>query len=135
MAKIEGLGELPQSNMFDEIPDFTMAVHNLENNAKSQGILDENRQKFTGQCAIVMSLLNKGVVLSSYSAMTQHHIGHLPRRIKDIRDNFGVHIDEQRQFDSYGKVTRNLLWFIYSKLSEETKVKYKIGHIGSGNKK
>lgn len=131
MAKIEGLGELPQSNMFDELPDFTRVIHNRENNQKSQGILDENRQKFTGQCAIIMSLFNKGVVLSSYSAMVTYGIGHLARRIKDLRDNFGINIDEQFQKTSDNKSTRNLLWFIYDKLSEETKVRYKIEHFSA----
>lgn len=131
MAKIEGLGELPQANMFDELPDFTRAIHNRENNQKSQNILDENRQKFTGQCAIIMSLFNKGVVLSSYSAMVQYGIGHLARRIKDLRDNFGINIDEQLQRTADNKATRNLLWFIYDKLSEETKIKYRIEHFSS----
>lgn len=48
MAKIEGLGELPQSNMFDELPDFTRVIHNRENNQKSQGILDE------GSCPVFL---------------------------------------------------------------------------------
>ena len=126
--KVEGLGELPQGNIFEPIPDFTSVNHRRENNIESQKHLEENDQKFVGQCAIVVSLLRKGVVLSSYSAMTQHRIGHLPRRIKDLRDNGGVEIHDQFEHDSSGKVTRNKIWFIYEKLNEVAKVKYHIHH-------
>lgn len=120
------LGKLPQGNIFSDIPDYTKAVHVRENNQESENHLNENRQKFTGQVAIVVSLLQKGVVLSSYTAMTKHHIGHLPRRIKDARDNLGIHIDEQFEMDSNGKATRNKIWFIREAISESTAIKYKI---------
>ena len=126
--KIEGLGSLPQANIFEAIPDFTSVNHRKENNPESQKHLEDNEQKFVGQCAIVLSLLQKGIVLSSYIAMTQYRLGHLARRLKDLRDNAGVHIDETFETDASGKVTRNKLWYIYDRLSERTKLKYKIPH-------
>lgn len=136
--KITGLGGLPQLNAFDAIPDFTRAVHVRENNQENEDHLNANRQKFTGQCAIVLSLLQKGIVLSSYSAMTQYHIGHLPRRLKDIRDELlrdnptGIVIEDRYEYDSQGKVTRNKIWFIRECLSEATKIKYKLDHKSPG---
>lgn len=125
--KVTGLGTLPQINAFDAIPDFTRAVHVRENAASNEQHLNENRQKFTGQCAIVLSLLQKGVVLSSYSAMVQYHVGHLARRIKDLRDECGIDsIEDQFEYDNSGKITRNKIWFIREALSEETMVRYKI---------
>lgn len=126
--KVEGLGGLPQGNIFEPIPDFTSVLHRRENNIESQKHLEENEQKFVGQCAIVLSLLRKGVVLSSYIAMTQYRIGHLPRRLKDLRDGGDIHIDEMFEMDSKGKATRNKLWYMYDKLTEATKLKYKIAH-------
>ncbi len=124
--KIEGLGGLPQANIFDAVPDFTRTLHRKENNPESQKHLEDNEQKFVGQCAVVYSLLMKGVVLSSYIAMTQYRIGHLPRRLKDLRDDGGLHIDAQFERTPDGKTSRNKIWFIREKLSEATKVKYKI---------
>lgn len=124
--QIEGLGGLPQGNIFEALPDFTRVNHRYENNPESQKNLEENEQKFVGQCAIVLSLLRKGIVLSGYIAMTQYRIGHLPRRIKDLKDNGGIEIEDQFQTDSQGKVNRNKIWFIREAISEATAVKYKI---------
>lgn len=132
--KIQGLGRLPQANIFSEIPDFTRAVHVRENRPENENHLNANRQKFTGQCAIVLSLLQKGVVLSSYSAMVQHHVGHLARRIKDLKDNFGISIQDQFEYEDDGRATRNKLWFMYVRLTEATKLKYKIHHPAVINK-
>lgn len=123
---IPNLGGLPQSNIFDHVPDYTKAVHVRENKPENEKHLNDNRQKFTGQVAIVLSLLQKGVVLSSYTAMTQYHVGHLARRIKDIKDDLGIPIEDQFQYDDSGKTTRNKIWFIREALSEATKVRYKI---------
>lgn len=108
--------------------DWMKAVHVRENSGTNENHLNANRQKFTGQCAIVLSLLQQGLVLSSYSAMVQYHVGHLPRRIKDLKDNpkTPVRIDEKFEMTEDGKTTRNKLWFIKERLSEETKLKYKI---------
>lgn len=127
IKNVAGLGELPQSNMFEELPDFTRAVHVRENSPSNEKHLNDNRQKFTGQNAIVLSLLQKGIVLSSYSAMVNHQIGHLARRIKDCRDELGItNIEDQFQYDNKGKTTRNKIWFIREAISEATAIKYKI---------
>ena len=123
----KGLGGLPQGNIFEQIPDFTRAIHVRENKPENEKHLNDNRQKFTGQAAIVLSLLQKGIVLSSYTAMTQYKIGHLPRRIKDIRDELGItNVEDQFQKDDAGKCTRNKIWFIREAITEATAVKYKI---------
>lgn len=136
--KITGLGGLPQGNFFEALPDFTRAVHVRENKPENEDHLNANRQKFTGQCAIVLSLLQKGIVLTSFDAMTKHSIGHLARRIKDIKDellatgNFNIIIEDQLQYDATGKITRNKIWFIRECLSEKTIMKYKIEHKSPG---
>lgn len=126
--KLKELGGLPQQNLFDAIPDFTKTVHVRENKPENEQHLNDNRQKFTGQCAIVLSLLLKGVVLSSYSAMVQFKIGHLARRIKDLKDSegFAFNIEDQFEYDTDGKATRNKIWFIREQLSESTMLRYKI---------
>jgi hypothetical protein len=130
--KVTGLGSLPQGDMFDDIPDYTKILHRHENNPESQKHLEENEQKFVGQCAIVISLLEKGIVLSTYTAITNYRIGHLARRIKDIRDSDSYKkgavkkIEDQYEYDSQGKITRNKIWFMRDRISEQAAVKYKI---------
>lgn len=132
--KISGLGGLPQANIFDNIPDFTSVVHVRENNSSSEAHLNANRRKFTGDCAIVLSLLQKGNVITTKSIYMQWDVSSLPRRIKDLRDEGRVHIDDQPVLNEDGKTTRNLMWFMYDKLSEATKLKYKIHHPSIINK-
>ncbi len=57
--------------------------------------------------------------------MIQFGIGHLARRIKDLRDEGGIHIDEEWELDAQGKTTRNKVWFILQKT--ETQNLYKPG--------
>lgn len=106
--------------------DYTKVIHVRENNQLSEEHLNANRRKFTGDCAIVYSLLQKGMVISTKSIYIQWDVSSLPRRIKDLRDEGGVHIDDQYQFDDDGKATRNKIWFIKELLSDETKQKFKI---------
>ena len=130
--KLTGLGGLPQANIFDAIPDFTATVHVRENNPKSEAHLNANRRKFTGDCATVYSLLQKGQVITTKSVYMQYDVSSLPRRFKDLRDGVTIvgksHIDEQMVYDDKGNNTQNKMWFMYDKLSEETRVKYKIEH-------
>jgi len=128
--KLGGLGGLPQSNIFSEIPDFTKTVHVRENSAANEAHLNANRYHFTGQCAVVMSLLLAGHVLSTRTALAYHHIGDLRRRIKDLKDHpeHPMKIDEYFEKDKNGKRTRYKIWYIYEKLSEATRVKYHIPH-------
>ena len=66
--------------------DYTRVLHTHENNRESQQQLEDNKFRFTGQCAFVWSLLLKGVKLTSRDAMLKYNIGHLARRIKDLKD-------------------------------------------------
>lgn len=93
-------------------PDYTKVIHVRENSSENESHLNANRQKFTGQAAIILSLFQKGVRLTSRSAMVNYGIGHLARRIKDLRDEGGIHIDEEWELDDKGKTTRNKVWFI-----------------------
>lgn len=130
--KAPGLGGLPQGNMFSEIPDFTKIVHTRENTVENEAHLNANRFHFTGQAAVVLSLLMRGVVLNTSLALTHYHIGDLRRRIKDIKDYYKEHpegateIDEMFMYDKDGKRTRFKIWFIREAITEATAVRYKI---------
>lgn len=65
-------------------------VHGKENNKESQEHLEANAQKFGEKCQKVYDILQSGVRLTVLSAMTTYHISSLPRRIKDLRDMWGV---------------------------------------------
>lgn len=110
-AKEIGLGRLPQANIFESLPDFTSVPHKFENNKKSQEHLDANRYHFKGQCAQVYSLLMAGKRITSRDAMIQHGIGHLPRRILDLKEA-GVEIKDEFVMDKDGKKTRYKQYFI-----------------------
>lgn len=77
--------------MTSQLDIFT--VHQSENNPESQRHLDNNRPKFNRQCQQVFDLLMGGKVLTSYGSMVFHKIGHLARRIKDLRES-GVRISD-----------------------------------------
>jgi hypothetical protein len=71
--------------------DFTDAVHRRENNAESESNLNANRFHFTGQVAVVISLLLQGQKLTVKDAINANipglddGVGDLRRRICDIR--------------------------------------------------
>jgi len=90
-------------------------THQIENNEKSQTHLNANAKKFSAQCQKVYDLMMGGVRLTSRSAMIDHGVGHLARRVKDLRDFHQIHIDEEWELDADGKTTRNLVWFIKPK--------------------
>ena len=132
--KATGLGSLPQSNIFNDVPDFTTVPHTRENSAANEAHLNANRHHFRGQCALVYSLFMKGVVLSTRTAQLHYQIGDLRRRVKDLKDEGGMQIDEQFEFDKSGKRTRYKIWFIREALTEATAVKYKIEWKRKNNK-
>lgn len=94
--------------------DWTSSVHVRENSQANEDHLNLNRQKFTGQNAIVLTLLQQGVPLTTRSAMLQYNIGHLARRIKDLEDNpkTPVTIDREFTMDKQRKITRYLVYFL-----------------------
>lgn len=90
-------------------------THQIENNEKSQAHLNANAKKFSAQCQKVYDLLMGGIRLTSRSAMIDHGIGHLARRIKDLKDFHKIDIKDEWEVDADGKTTRNLVWFIEPK--------------------
>ena len=70
-------------------------VHRFENSAESQIHVDANRVTFSSQCKKVFDLLMDGSLpLSVKSAMVEHNINSLPRRILDLKEN-GVLISDR----------------------------------------
>ena len=59
-------------------------THDRENNAESQAHLYNHKKHFQGQCAKVYDLLMAGHRLTVYSALVEHKISSLPRRILDL---------------------------------------------------
>jgi hypothetical protein len=96
-----------------------MTIHDRENNEESEEHLKENHKKFSQQCLKVLELLRQGKRLTTMNAPS-HGILSLPRRIKDLRDYHGVHIDEQWLLDNDGKQTIKE-WFINKKTDRPTK--------------
>lgn len=77
-------------------------IHQRENNATSEAHLNENKEKFTDQCKKVLELLRSGVRLTTINAPS-YGILSLPRRLKDLRDYNGVHINETWVRDQEGR--------------------------------
>lgn len=61
-------------------------LHSHENNRESKSILEANRERLSAQCAKVLELFRQGKKLTVRSAMIEHSIGHLPRRVKDLKE-------------------------------------------------
>lgn len=100
--------------------DFTKVVHVRENSTENEKHLNANRFHFTGQCAVVLSLLQQGHVLTVASMMKQWNISDPRRRIKDLKDA-KVDIAEDWVMDKDGKKTRFKKWFINFKTDNEKK--------------
>lgn len=81
-----------------------LQTHLRENNPESQSVLEENEKKFSAQCLKVMELLNKGERLTVKSALVNHGIGSLPRRLLDLKERNGItDIKEEWVKNSEGK--------------------------------
>lgn len=123
--KIENVGALPQAEI-----DFTTVVHRSENNKFSQKNLDSNRSKFTGQAAIILSELQKGVKLTADYAKDVHGIRHLARRIGDLGDakrfksEFGVDIDREWMRNEDLEQVNMLVYFLPENRGEFTAKKW-----------
>lgn len=70
--------------------DFNKPIVHSENNNHSQRIFDENADRFRGQCKVLMKAFLRGERLTAFTAMQKYHIGDIRRRVKDLRDNYGV---------------------------------------------
>jgi hypothetical protein len=93
------------------LQDLPLFVHRDENNHDSRRHLEENRDKFSRQCALVYSLLKSGVRLTMKSAINEYGIGDIRRRIKDLRDICGVEDIKDRWVKIEDK-TRYKEWWI-----------------------
>lgn len=87
-------------------------IHQHENNADSKRHLKENEEKFSNQCKKVLSLLRQGVVLTSRSAMIEHDIGDVHRRIGELRESGVEGIVDEWVLDDEVKKTRFKKWFM-----------------------
>lgn len=66
----------------------------VENNPESQNNLELQSMKFSKQCNQVLNILLSGEKLTSWSAMVTYKIGHLARRILDLKEK-GIAIDDE----------------------------------------
>ncbi|RKS00453.1 helix-turn-helix domain-containing protein [Flavobacterium sp. 102] len=81
----------PQLQIDFNLPiDFTEPFLHKENNSESQKHFDGNIEHFSNQCKKTYTALIKGERLTTTKALLEYGIGHLPRRIKDLTDIYGV---------------------------------------------
>ena len=73
-----------------------------ENNSESTKILRDNVKHFSKQCIVLKEALERGERLTTVDALLKYKIGHLPRRIKDLRDA-GVNIKDELLQGRYKK--------------------------------
>lgn len=87
--------------------DFTKPITHYENNAESQLNFEEHEPKFRGQCKTIMEAFKRGERLTTKVALLEYGIGDLRRRIKDLKDNYGVeNIDEEKKSGGFK------VWFL-----------------------
>lgn len=65
--------------------DFDFSAR-VENNQESNANLHKQAARFSRQCEKLYELLKAGVRMTCADALVKHGIGHLPRRVKDLRD-------------------------------------------------
>lgn len=70
--------------------NFIKPIFHMENNSESQTSFEENEPKFRGQCKTIMNAFKRGEKLTTRTALIVYNIGDLRRRIKDLKDNYGV---------------------------------------------
>lgn len=70
-------------------------VHRRENNVLSQAHLEENAHLFNESCFTVLKALVDGFELTTDNAKALAGTRSLPRRIKDLRDGYGISITDE----------------------------------------
>lgn len=105
--------------------DEKIEVHGKENNRESQQHLEDNEPHFKKQCHTVLSLLRKGVVLTSRIAMIDYNIGDVHRRIGELREGGITGISDEWVMDADGKKTRFKKWFMPEFSKNKKEVVYK----------
>lgn len=73
--------------------EIDWTIHEKENNPESQANLEDNKVRWSHQCKIIFEAMNKGIKVNNEepkvwddSINKLRKIGHLPRRIADIKD-------------------------------------------------
>lgn len=79
--------------------DFSKPITHRENNTESQAMFEANEPRFRGQCKTIMEAFKRGERLTTATALMRYGIGDLRRRIKDLKDNYGVQgiVDEKKE--------------------------------------
>ena len=67
----------------------------VENNSESQSIFNANTEHFSNQCRVVYEALKRGEKLTTSDALIKYGIGDLRRRVKDLRDNYGIPVKSE----------------------------------------
>jgi len=80
--------------------DFTNPIPHIENNVESQHFYEANADKFNNQCKTVYEALLRGERLTVLESAIKYGIGHLPRRILDLK-NLGVNVLDERMKGGY----------------------------------
>lgn len=75
--------------------DFTQPIVHHENNRESQLHFEANRDRFSAQCKIAFDAMMNGERLTTAKALIQYNIGDLRRRVKDLKDMWGVPIETE----------------------------------------
>jgi len=87
--------------------DFSKPITHYENNVESQFDFVKNEPKFRGQCKTIMEAFKRGERLTTKVALLEYSIGDLRRRIKDLKDNYGVdNIGEEKKSGGFK------VWFL-----------------------
>jgi hypothetical protein len=84
--------------------DFTQPLVHRENNKESQALFEENKDRFSAQCRIAYDAMMQGERLTTAKALIEYGIGDLRRRVKDLKDMWGVPVQSvivQGKFKEY----------------------------------
>lgn len=94
--------------------DFTKAVHTREHTQDTENHLNANRRKFTGDVAVVLSLLERGERLTTWRAYAFFQISCLPTRIWDIKNNpeRPIQVSDAWAVDPDTGSTKNKVYFL-----------------------
>jgi hypothetical protein len=90
--------------------DFTAPPVHRENNLESQKIFEKNKERFSNQCRIVYEAMLRGERLTTTSALVRYGIGDLRRRVKDLKDDYGVPVQSEltdNRFKEYFLILNN----------------------------
>ena len=90
------------NNQYQPELDFT---HARENNTASQQTLDKERSRLSSQVIYVLKMLAHGKRLQVRSALIEHDISHLPRRILDIEEKISPKLRAERDKGEHGITT------------------------------